>query len=71
MRPDRAVFDDELTDWKFSLEELSNGVYRAEGVDRQGRSVGAAGGDPDVLLAKVREYAHDIADDVAGQGQRG
>ena len=71
MRHDLAVSDDELTDWKFSLEEVSNGVYRAEGVDRHGRSVGATGDDADALLAKVREYAHDLGDEVQNQDQRG
>ena len=71
MRHDPAVSDDDLPGWKFSVEEVTNGVYRAEGVDRHGRSVGATGPDADALLAKVREYAHDIANDVPGQDRRG
>jgi hypothetical protein len=32
-----------LTDWSFSLEEVSAGVYRARGIDAAGRSVEKTG----------------------------
>jgi hypothetical protein len=61
VRHDRPVSDDQLTDWTFSVEETSPGVYKVEGVDSRGRSVGTAGSDDlDWLLAKTRELARDI-----------
>ena len=55
-----AIRFDELPGWEFNAEEVSFGVYKAFGVDRQGRNVEAKGTDPDEMIEKCRRYALDI-----------
>jgi hypothetical protein len=47
----------ELPDWKFEIDEISAGVYRVRGVDKDGRSVEATGTDEDALLEECRRSA--------------
>lgn len=42
--------DDLAEGWFFRVREVSNGLYRVEGEDRYGRTVGRSGDDPDALL---------------------
>jgi hypothetical protein len=56
-------------EWSFSVEETSAGVYRARGVDSEGRTVETIGTDPDAALkdctgaaaemAELRELGHE------------
>jgi hypothetical protein len=50
----------ELPDWSFDIDEVSAGVYRAFGRDRHGRNVEACGLDPDALIGKCRQAAHEL-----------
>jgi hypothetical protein len=50
----------ELPDWLFDADEVSVGVYRAFGRDRDGRNVEASGLDPEVLIEKCRQAALEI-----------
>ncbi|MCA9599316.1 MAG: hypothetical protein KC776_38680 [Myxococcales bacterium] len=50
------------TAWRFRVEEVSAGVYRASGVDAQGRSVSATGTDPNRALSDCRAYAERVGD---------
>jgi hypothetical protein len=56
--------EEDLTGWKFDIDEVSAGVWRGQGVDRAGRSVEASGHDYDALLARLKQSAREIADDV-------
>jgi hypothetical protein len=47
----------ELPGWWFDANEISAGVYRAFGQDKNGRKVEATGLDPDALIEKCREAA--------------
>jgi hypothetical protein len=51
---------EELPGWKFDADEVSAGVYKATGKDRQGRNVEATGTDPDEMIEKCRKYAIEI-----------
>jgi len=46
--------------WFFRINEVSMGVYKAEGTDVWGRTVGRTGTDPDKLLAECEEDARGI-----------
>lgn len=50
----------ELPGWRFDVEEVSAGVFRAVGVDEAGRSVQATGIDPDQLLDECRRAARNM-----------
>jgi hypothetical protein len=50
-----------LTDWSFSVEEVSAGVYRATGTDSAGRSVEESGTDPDATLERCKRVAAELA----------
>lgn len=52
-----AIEFEELPGWCFDADEISSGVYKATGVDRQGRNVEATGTDPDELIEKCRRSA--------------
>jgi hypothetical protein len=54
----------DLAGWKFEVDEVSAGVWRGRGVDHAGRSVEASGTDYDALLARLKQSAREIADDV-------
>ncbi len=41
--------------WFFRIEEISNGYYRIQGVDRWGHSVSRDGIDPDELFLKCKQ----------------
>jgi hypothetical protein len=55
------VGKDPLTDWSFSVDEVSAGVYRASGADASGRMVETTGTDPDMTLEKCKRAAFEIA----------
>lgn len=62
--------EDDLSSWKFGVEEVSAGAWHVRGVDRVGRTVEASGSDPDALLAKLKSYAQEIADDQPKDARR-
>ena len=49
-----------VEDWYFRVEEVSAGVYFAEGSDTVGRTVSREGADPDVLLSECVADAVEI-----------
>ena len=55
-RPLPITFE-ELPGWSFAIDEISAGAFRASGEDKAGRSVEAAGVDPERLLRECKEYA--------------
>ena len=57
----------EFLRWKFEVDEVSAGVYRARGVDEEGRTVEAVGTDPEALLAQCRSWAAQIEEAKAGR----
>jgi hypothetical protein len=59
---------DDLTNWSFSTEEVSAGVWRVKGLDLAGRSVEATGTDPEAILEECKQSAREIADDVPRLG---
>jgi hypothetical protein len=52
-----AIEFKELPGWRFDADETSAGVYKAAGVDRQGRNVEAIGTDPDALNKQCKQSA--------------
>lgn len=56
-----AVADDLLADWTFKVREISAGVYRGSAEGPRGRSAGLTRGDPDEVMALLRERAAAIA----------
>ena len=50
------------TDWSFSVEEVSAGVYLAKGVDKAGRSVEVTGTDPGAALDECKKSAAEVGD---------
>ena len=52
----RKTFDD-LHEWVFEIDEVSNGVYRAIGRGPSGENVSFSGIDPDEVLRICREKA--------------
>jgi len=52
----------ELPGWTFDAEEVSIGVYRAFGRDRNGHYVEAKGFDPDALIENCCQSAKDIVE---------
>jgi hypothetical protein len=62
-----AVEFEELPGWRFDADEVSAGVYKANGVDRQGRNVEAMGTDPDALIEKCRQSALQIMEAERGK----
>jgi hypothetical protein len=57
------VFD-ELPEWTFEVLEVSMGVYRVTGRDRDGRLVENTGTNDEVLLAGARDAAATIRSSV-------
>ncbi len=51
---------EELPGWRFDADEISMGIYKATGVDQQGRNVEATGTDPDELIKKCKQSATQI-----------
>jgi hypothetical protein len=49
------IRDEALPGWTFSLEEVSNGYWRAQGRHDDGRSVGRMGSDEIKLLSECME----------------
>jgi len=49
-----------VRDWFFRCEEISSGVYKAEGIDIWGRTVSATGLDPEILIEQCVTYAKSI-----------
>jgi hypothetical protein len=56
---------DRLANWYFRCEEVSAGVYRAEGTDVWGRRVEASATDPSVALERCVEGAARIVRDLS------
>jgi len=46
--------------WFFKIEEVANGVYRAEGTDLYGRAISCDGHNPDSLLERCNKDASEI-----------
>ena len=46
--------------WFFRVDEISQGYYRVEGVDRYGRVVSKDGIDPELLLEECKKYIEEI-----------
>ena len=51
--------------WFFRIQEVSAGVYRAEGSDLWGRMVSRSGLDPDLLLVECERDARRIQDELS------
>jgi len=49
-----------LDGWFFRINEVSGGVYRADGTDVWGRTVARDGTDPDKLLAECEADARAV-----------
>lgn len=49
-----------LPDWEFKVEEVSMGVYKASGIDVDGRQVSCSGVDEEELIPRCREWAAEI-----------
>jgi hypothetical protein len=58
-----------ISDWSFSVEETSAGVYQARGVDPSGRRVETSGTNPDYALEKCKRAAVEL-DKNRRQGRR-
>jgi len=41
--------------WRIRIEEMSNGVYKVEAKDVNGRIISKAGNDPEKLVIEVEE----------------
>jgi hypothetical protein len=52
----------ELPGWRFTVEEVSNGVYRARGVDSLGRSVETTRDDDTAAIEWCRRAAVEIVE---------
>ena len=68
-KPIQRRSDDELINypitnigkgWFFRVDEISQGYYRVEGVDRYGRVVSKDGIDPELLLEECKKYIEEI-----------
>lgn len=46
--------------WFFRVDEISQGYYRVEGVDRFGRVVSKEGIDPELLLEECKNYIQEV-----------
>ena len=46
--------------WFFRVEEISQGYYRVEGVDRFGRVVSKEGINPELLLEECKKYLQEV-----------
>lgn len=57
----------ELPGWRFTVQEVSAGCYRAEGRDDQGHQVGAMGTDSEAVLDQCKRYAVDAANPVTSR----
>ena len=53
-------FPDDLSNWIFNVDEVSNGVYQVTAIDKQGRKVEMTGIDEDRLIAECRKAAAEI-----------
>ena len=53
--------DHDLVGWTFEIHEVSNGVWHGKGTDAAGRSVEASGSDDELVLAKLKEWAKELA----------
>lgn len=51
---------EDLRQWSFDVDEVSAGVYRASGADKDGRSVQFTGTNPDELLERCRQAAREL-----------
>ena len=51
----------DLPGWRFSLEEISNGAWRAQGQHADGRSVSRTSSDVTVLIREVVDDAKYLA----------
>jgi hypothetical protein len=47
--------------WRFTVDEVSAGVYKVNGIDEAKHSVERVGTDPDLLIEDCKEYAKMIA----------
>jgi len=54
------VKSEEFPEWRFSVDEVSAGVYKAIGKDKLGRSVEFTGTDPDFLLERCKKAAKEM-----------
>jgi hypothetical protein len=52
--------EDLVEGWFFRVREVSNGLYRAEGEDRYGRTVGRSGSNPALLLMQCADDARTV-----------
>jgi hypothetical protein len=43
--------------WRFTVDEVSAGVYKVNGIDEAKRGVERVGTDPDLLIEECKEYA--------------
>jgi len=55
-----AITDPDLPGWHFSLSEVSNGVWRADGQHTDGRSVSRMGTDETQVLKDCMEDARQL-----------
>ena len=51
---------DELSNWKFDVDEVSAGVYRVFGEDQSGRNIEMTGTNPEKILAECKNWAMKI-----------
>ena len=60
-----------VQDWYFRVDEVSSGVYVAEGSDTVGRKVYRKGADPDELLAACVRDATEIRAQIESEKPQG
>jgi hypothetical protein len=60
----------ELPDCSFEADEVSAGVYREFGRDRDGRNVKATGIDPDAVIEKCKQAALQMMADAKNSSGR-
>ena len=52
---------DLVEEWFFQVDEVSQGYYQVEGIDRWGRKVSRMGVDPDQLLMLCKRDVEEIS----------
>jgi hypothetical protein len=52
----------DISDWSFSVDEVSAGVYRVKGIDSAGSTVETTGTDPDAALEKCKRAAAEMTE---------
>ena len=62
LQPDYSLRDPRAPEWRFRIDEVSAGVYRADGVDSVGRRVSRDGVDPRQLIESLVEDAVAVQD---------